>query len=86
MSEQELQSVIMQMVRERGSAKTICPSEAARAMASSNNWRELMGDARAAARELHHQGKITIEQGGEVIDPDNFSGPIRLRLREDSDE
>lgn len=86
MSKQKLQSVIMQLVRKRGSSKTICPSEAAQVIASDGNWRELMDDTRDAARKLHRQGKIQIEQQGKPVDPDQYSGPIRLRLKEDSDE
>lgn len=86
MSRKELQSVIMELVRERGAEKTICPSEAARVLASDNDWRELMDNIRTAARELHHQGKLQIEQKGKSVDPDQFSGPVRLRLSQDGDE
>jgi CHASE3 domain sensor protein len=85
MPKQDLQAVVMELVCERGSEKTICPSEAARAVAS-DNWRELMDDVRAVARDLHHKGNVQIEQQGKIVDSEDFSGPIRLRLREDSDE
>ncbi|TYP94042.1 Protein of unknown function (DUF3253) [Fodinibius salinus] len=85
MLDQELRTVIMELIRERGSKKTICPSEVARAFAS-DNWRELMDDVRAVARNLHQKWRVQIEKDGKSVDPDNVSGPIRLRLREDSDE
>jgi len=82
---QQLQSVIMELVRRRGSEKTICPSEAARAF-SDDNWRQQMDAVRQAASELQAQNRIRIEQGGKRVELDDVSGPIRLRLREDTDE
>jgi hypothetical protein len=83
--QQQLQSVIMALVRKRGSEKTICPSEAARAF-SDDNWRQQMEAVREAASELQAQNRIRIEQGGESVELDKVSGPIRLRLREGADE
>ena len=82
---QQLQSVIMELVRRCGSEKTICPSEAARAF-SDDNWRQQMNAVRQAASELQAQNCIRIEQGGKRVELDDVSGPIRLRLREDTDE
>ena len=82
---QQLQSVIMELVRRRGSEKTICPSEAARAF-SDDNWRQQMDAVRQAASELQAQNRIRIEQGGKRVELNDVSGPIRLRLREDTDE
>jgi len=81
---QQLQSVIMELVRRRGSEKTICPSEAARAF-SDDNWRQQMNAVRQAASELQAQNRIRIEQGGKRVELNDVSGPIRLRLREDTD-
>jgi hypothetical protein len=73
-----LEEVILKLLDERGAGKTICPSEAARAL-SKNDWEPLMEPARAAARRLVSAGKIVITQGGVVVDPSTAKGPIRLR-------
>ena len=72
------------MLHERGAGKTICPSEAARAVAASEEreaWEPLMEPARAAARRLVAAGQLVITQGGHVVDPSTAKGAIRLRLR-----
>jgi len=40
-----------------------------------------MALTRRVARELVAEGEIVIVQKGKVVDPLNFKGPIRLRLR-----
>ncbi|MGK2867454.1 MAG: DUF3253 domain-containing protein [Mycobacterium sp.] len=80
MSDQaELRQSILALARERGPDKTICPSDAARAVGGAT-WRDLMDDARELARELARQGEVEISQKGEVLDPDApWRGPIRIR-------
>nr|WP_237570168.1 DUF3253 domain-containing protein [Mycolicibacterium lacusdiani] len=75
----KLRSAILDMARERGPAKTICPSDAARAVGG-EQWRDLMDDARDIARDLARAGDVEITQKGEVLDPDaTWRGPIRIR-------
>jgi hypothetical protein len=78
-----LEETILRLLHERGAGKTICPSEAARALAGDDrsNWEPLMEPARAAARRLVAEHKIDITQGGSVVDASTAKGPIRLRLR-----
>jgi hypothetical protein len=79
-----LEQTILHLLAERGAGKTICPSEAARAVASSDEreaWEPLMEPARAAARRLVAQEKIVITQHGHIVDGSTAKGPIRLRLR-----
>lgn len=79
-----LEQTIVALLRERGAGKTICPSEAARAVAGSEErdaWEPLMKPARAAARRLVAQGVVAITQRGVVVDGAVAKGPIRLRLR-----
>ncbi len=81
---EQLEHKVLQLLAERGAGKTICPSEAARAVAASEEreaWEPLMEPARAAARRLVAQGRIVITQGGHVVDASTAKGPIRLRLR-----
>ncbi len=79
-----LEERIVALLRERGAGKTICPSEAARAVAGSEErtvWEPLMEPARAAARRLVAAGAIVVMQGGHVVDGSTAKGAIRLRLR-----
>jgi uncharacterized protein DUF3253 len=71
--------MILDLARERGPSKSICPSDAARAVGG-ERWRDLMNDARDAARELARDGAVVITQGDDVLDPDaTWRGPIRIR-------
>lgn len=74
-----LESSIRELAERRGPRSSICPSDAARAVGG-DDWRELMDDARAAARRLARSGDVEITQRGKVVDPDaDWSGPIRIR-------
>ena len=78
-----LEGTILRLLRERGAGKTICPSEAARAVAGDDareTWEPLMEPARAAARRLVASGAVVITQGGTVVDPSTAKGAIRIRL------
>ena len=88
--DQQLEQAILDLLKQRGRDKTICPSEAARAVAASTHpdrpedpqhWQPLMEPARAAARRLVAANRIVITQGGHTVDPSTAKGPIRLRLR-----
>ena len=77
-----LEAAILALLASRGAGKTICPSEAARQVAGSEErtaWEPLMEPARAAARRLHAAGKLVITQGGHPVDPSHAKGPIRLK-------
>ena len=76
-----LRAVILELLDRRGPEKTICPSDAARALAGTD-FRSLMDAARAAAAELVEAGEIEVTQGGEVVDLARARGPIRLRRRD----
>ena len=79
----QLEAKILELLAQRGADKTICPSEAARALANPDDpttWQPLMEPARAAARRLVATGKILITQSGHTVDPSTAKGPIRLRL------
>ncbi len=74
----ELERTVLALLEQRGAGKTICPSDAARAVGR-DDWRTLMEPARAAARRLMVSGDVEITQGGHVVDPSTARGPIRIR-------
>jgi hypothetical protein len=82
-ADRALEAAILALLAARGAGKTICPSEAARAVAGDAReaWEPLMEPARAAARRLVAAGKLVITQGGHPVDPSHAKGAIRLRLR-----
>lgn len=74
-----LEQVILELLQARGPGKSICPSEAARAVGD-DGWRDLMEPARAVARELAVQGRIVVTQGNRVLSPvEEWHGPVRIR-------
>jgi hypothetical protein len=75
-----LRTAILELLERRGAGKTICPSDAARALAG-KDFRPLMDTARAAAADLVADGEIEVTQRGEVVDIARARGPIRLRRR-----
>ena len=70
---------ILFLLSQRGPGKTICPSEVLPLELKKD--KEMMESVRAVAKELVAKGLIEITQGGEAVDPQNFRGPIRLRLK-----
>lgn len=80
--DRELEATILRLLAERRAGATICPSDAARAVGGDDEaaWRALMEPARAAARRLQADGRVTITQGGRPVDPSTAKGPIRIRL------
>jgi Protein of unknown function (DUF3253) len=79
----------------RSFPKTICPSEAARALSTAelertgaDSWRDLMPAIRELSFQLRNQGELDILQRGEVL-PESQTleqtvGPIRLRKKAES--
>jgi hypothetical protein len=58
-----LRATILELLDRRGPGKTICPSDAARALAG-KDFRPLMDAARTAAAELVAEGEIEVTQRG----------------------
>ncbi|MER6788482.1 DUF3253 domain-containing protein [Streptomyces sp. NPDC000658] len=76
-----LERAILELLERRGPSKTICPSDAARAVYAGDDdgWRELMEPARLAARRLVEAGEVEITQAGRRVEPAAARGPIRIR-------
>ncbi|MEO0609472.1 MAG: DUF2256 and DUF3253 domain-containing protein [Planctomycetota bacterium] len=79
-TDEALEQAILDLLDSRERGKTICPSEAAKAV-SPDQWRDFMEPARMAGRRLIEQGKVVFTQQGHEIDPSRAKGPIRIRLR-----
>jgi hypothetical protein len=82
--DRRIEAAMLELLRNRGAGKSICPSEAARAVAGSGSaekWQPLMPAARKAARRLTAKGLADICQRGRRVDPSSARGPIRIRLR-----
>ncbi len=71
--------VIINMISERGEDKSVCPSEIARRIWP-EEWRSRMDEIRREAYRLARMERISITQGGKVVDPSTVKGPIRLTL------
>lgn len=73
------QRAIIVLLEQRDPGKTICPSDAARALGGDDGFRPLMDLVRDAAGELVEAGRIEVTQHGEPVDLERAKGPIRLR-------
>jgi hypothetical protein len=75
-----LRSSIRALAEHRGAHKSICPSDAARAVGG-EQWRDLMPDVYKIARRLAEAGTVEILQRGRVLDPAaTWTGPVRIRI------
>ena len=81
-SDRDIRESILEHVKQRGSEKTVCPSEVARAIGGAE-WRDLMPQIRLVAAELVDEGLIRVTRQGVDVDPYNPGGPIRLSIRLD---
>jgi hypothetical protein len=73
-----LEEAIAALLDRRDPTASICPSEAARAVAP-DGWRELMPEARSAAGRLAAAGRVQVTQSGRVVDVATARGPVRIR-------
>jgi hypothetical protein len=77
------EQAILALCQARGAGKSICPTEAARALAGNpgdDSWRSRLSPVRLAAVRLAKAGRIEILRKGKPIAPENIHGVIRLRL------
>jgi hypothetical protein len=80
-SDAQIERTILDLLAQRDPGKTICPSDAARAL-DAEHFRPLMAPVRAVARDLVARGALEVTQSGRVVDIDTARGAIRLRLPE----
>jgi hypothetical protein len=81
-SSEDIEAVILRLVRERGADKSICPSEAAREIGGPHpdGWGPLMIPVRRVAVRLAQEGRIVVLRKGKPVDPTDFKGVYRLAL------
>ncbi len=72
-----IRDAILELAAECGPGKSICPSEAARAV-DPGAWRGLMRAVRNEAIGLARDGRIVILRKGKPVDPSAFKGVYRL--------
>jgi len=75
----DYRDAILELLKKRSAGKTICPSEVLPADQKTDPV--MMEHVRRSARLLAVAEQIEITQKGQVVDPSDFRGPIRLRLR-----
>ena len=81
---------ILTLLADAGPGKTISPAQAARTFAESQRqgngptdlWRRYLNAVRQQAIHLARSGRIEIIRKGKPVDPNNFKGVYRLRLKE----
>jgi hypothetical protein len=79
-SDARIRQGILDLLARRDAGRTICPSDAARALAGDGGFRPLMEPVRATARTMAAQGELEWTQSGEIVDPATARGAVRLRL------
>ena len=78
LTDEQVREVISDLLAARQPSATICPSEAARALAP-DAWRLLMPQVRTVAIAMATEGVLDIRQSGRTVAPDvPLRGPIRL--------
>ena len=77
----EVEGAILALLAARAPGRTICPSEAARAVWGDDAFRPHMDEVRSVAYDLARRAVLDVTQGGEVVDGPSARGPIRLRAR-----
>lgn len=75
----DVEAAIRTLLDARAEGRTICPSEAARAVFGDDAFRPHMDAVRAVAFALADAGELEVTQKGEVVDGRSARGPIRLR-------
>ncbi|WP_131103885.1 DUF3253 domain-containing protein [Ornithinimicrobium sufpigmenti] len=76
---ERLREEVLRLAEERGTGRTLCPSEAAGAVDPARR-RELTHLARAVACTLADEGLVEVTQQGIVVDGRRAVGPVRVRL------
>jgi hypothetical protein len=80
MRDERIERAIFRLLDARAPGSSICPSDAARALAHDEaGWRALMPEVRRIAAALAAEGRLRVTQHGDDVDALAARGPIRLR-------
>lgn len=75
----KLEKAILTLLAALPAGGTVSPDDAAKAV-DPQGWKTLAEPARRAARRLTVAGKVTMIQGGHIVDPSIVKGPVLVRL------
>lgn len=75
-----IETRIFSLLADRAQDASICPSEVARALATSTPWRSLMPRIREVAGQLADNRRLVVTRKGVSVNALNAGGPIRLAL------
>ncbi|MBV1701545.1 MAG: DUF3253 domain-containing protein [Hyphomicrobiales bacterium] len=80
-----LDATILQVCAQAGAAKSICPTDAAKAHATRLGeddlaWRHWLTEVRRRSVILAGEGRLVIYRKGKPVDPTDFRGVYRLGL------
>lgn len=79
-TDSQIEAAALHLLARRGLESSICPSEVARLL-KSTNWRALMPRVRDVSRQLALAGRLNVTQRGVVLSPlEVWKGPVRLKL------
>jgi hypothetical protein len=78
-----LETVIWDLCAQSPAGRTICPTDAAKAFATTRGeddlaWRSYLQDVRRTAVRLALSGRLVIYRKGKPVDPSDFRGVYRL--------
>jgi hypothetical protein len=80
--QEEIEAAILALTAARGAEKSICPTDAAKALHAGPDWQRLLPEVRAAAVRLADGGQVVITRKGKPVDPKDFKGVYRIRAPE----
>jgi hypothetical protein len=77
-----IEQTILRLAGERGPEKTICPSDAARAIVGSNvdDWGPLMQPLKRIAMRMAREGRVVLYRKGKSVSPDDLRGIYRIGM------
>jgi hypothetical protein len=79
-----IQDAILSQLAAVAAGKSIDPMSVAKAV-QPERWQRLLGHVRTDAIELAREGTIVILRHNKPVNPEQFRGVYRLRLRQDGD-
>jgi hypothetical protein len=79
-----IQDTILSQLATVAPGKSIDPMSVAKAI-QPERWQRLLGHVRTDAIELARQGQIVILRHNKPVNPEQFRGVYRLRLRQEGD-